>query len=342
MLQQHFLSFEVSHIKAIPLCWTDQEDCLIWPGCKDGNYSVKTGYQLLCESKIVDAASSSDSSKQTLFWKRVWKLQIPNKIKVFLWRVCSNALPTLENLKRRKIMEDAKCKACLAAEEDALHAIWGCEKLRHIWFPCFSWVQTEHPQILDVQELISLVGQRIDKLELFAVVAWFIWNHRNKLLVNEKGLASDRILQAAMAYLSEFQVKFPKAAPKPPKGHVHWCPPMGERFKTNYDGAVFSESGEAGIGVVVRNAKGEVIAALAEKILYPGSVEVLEALAARRAVNFIVELGIAGSEFEGDSELVCRALRSTELGHSSIGQIVKNIMSIIGSLSFFSFSHIRR
>ena len=100
---------------------------------------------------------------------------------------------------------------------------------------------------------------------------------------------------------------------------------------------MFSESGEAGIGVVVRNAKGEVIAALAEKILYPGSVEVLEALAARRAVNFIVELGIAGSEFEGDSELVCRALRSTELGHSSIGQIVKDIMSIIGSLSFFLF-----
>ena len=71
-------------------------------------------------------------------------------------------------------------------------------------------------------------------------------------------------------------------------------------------------------------------------------MEVLEALAARRAVNFIVELGITGSEFEGDSELVCRALRSAELGHSSIGQIVKDIMSIIGSLSFFSFSHIRR
>ncbi|XP_030930993.1 uncharacterized protein LOC115956857 [Quercus lobata] len=321
VLQQHFLSFEVSRIQAISLCWTDQDDCLIWPGCKDGNYSVKTGYQLLCESATLGDASSSDSSKQSLFWKRVWKLQIPNKIKVFLWRVCSNALPTLENLKRRKILDDAKFKACLAAEEDTLHAIWSCEKLQHIWFPCFSWVQTEHPQIPDVQELISWVGQWIDKLELFAVVAWFIWNHRNRLRLNEKGLASDRILQAAMAYLTEFQAKLPKVAPKPSKGHVRWCPPMGDRFKTNYDGAVFSESGEAGLGVVFRNAKGEVIAALAEKILYPGSVEVLEALAVRRAVNFIVELGIAGSEFEGDSEVVCRALRSTGSGHSSIGQI---------------------
>ena len=71
---------------------------------------------------------------------------------------------------------------------------------------------------------------------------------------------------------------------------------------------MFSESGEAGIRVVVRDAKGEVIAALAEKITYSRSVEMLEALAARRAVKFIVELGISLSEFEGDSKVACRAL----------------------------------
>ena len=196
MLQQHFLSFEVSCIKAIPLCWTDQEDCLIWLACKDGDYSMKIGYQLLCEAENSSAASSSDSSKLTLFWKHIWKLHIPDKIKLFLWRVCSNALPTMENLKRRKILEDAKCKACLAAQENTLHAIWNCEKLHHIWFPCFSWIRIEFPHILDVQGLIHLVGQRNDSLELFAVVARFIWNHRNRLRLNEKGMSSDRIFQA--------------------------------------------------------------------------------------------------------------------------------------------------
>ena len=160
--------------------------------------------------------------------------------------------------------------------------------------------------------------------------------------LNEKGLASNRILQAVKSYLSEFQVKIPKATTKPPRGHIRWCPPTGELYKTNYDGTVFFESGEAGIGVVVRNVKGEVVAALAEKIPHPGLVEVLEALAARRAAKFIVELGITCSEFEGDSKLVCRALRSADYGHSSIGQIVKDVMSIIGSLSIFSFSCTRR
>ena len=72
---------------------------------------------------------------------------------------------------------------------------------------------------------------------------------------------------------------------------------MGKLYKTNFDEVVFRESGEAGIGVVVRDAKGEIIAALAEKITFPGTVEMLEALAARRAVKFTVELGISLSEF---------------------------------------------
>lgn len=107
-------------------------------------------------------------------------------------------------------------------------------------------------------------------------------------------MALDRIFQAAKSYLSEFRVKIPKVVTKPPKGCIQWRPPSGELYKTNYDGAVFTESGEAGIGVVVQNAKGEVIAALAQKIAHPGSVELLEALAAK----FIVELGFTGSEFE--------------------------------------------
>ena len=59
---------------------------------------------------------------------------------------------------------------------------------------------------------------------------------------------------------------------------------MGEMYKTNYDGAVFADSDEAGIEVIVRNDKGEVLAALSEKIPYPGSVVLVEILAARRAV----------------------------------------------------------
>ena len=173
-------------------------------------------------------------------------------------------------------------------------------------------------------------------------MAWFIWNHRNRLRLNEKGLATERILNAAKEYLSDFQVKLPQTVTNLSKARIRWRPPLGELFKTNYDGAVFSESGEAGIGVVVQDAKGMVIAALAEKITYPGSVLMLEALAARRAAKFVMELGISVSEFEGDSEVVYKALRTADWSHPSIGQIIKDTLSIVGSLRTFSFSHTRR
>ena len=117
---------------------------------------------------------------------------------------------------------------------------------------------------------------------------------------------------------------------------------MGEMYKTNFDGAVFVESREAGIGVMIRNSNGEVVVALSEKIPYPDSVEVLEALAARRVALFAVEVGIFQSVFEGDSEMVCNALKVADGGHPSIGQFVKDFLSIVSSLRTFSFSHTRR
>ena len=89
---------------------------------------------------------------------------------------------------------------------------------------------------------------------------------------------------------------------------------MGDSYKTNYDEVVFEDTNEAGIGVVVRNAKREVIAPLSEKIPLPSSVEVLEVIVARRETQFIVELDIPQSVFEGDSEVVCNALAAVDFG----------------------------
>ena len=70
------------------------------------------------------------------------------------------------------------------------------------------------------------------------------------------------------------------------------------------------------------------LAALSEKIPYPFSVEVLGVLAARREAQFTVELGIQQSVFERDSEMVCKALKSANCYHSSIGQFVKDVLLV--------------
>ena len=71
---------------------------------------------------------------------------------------------------------------------------------------------------------------------------------------------------------------------------------------------MFVELGEAGIGVMVRNEKGEVMAPLAEKFLILESVEMLEALVARKVAIFSMELGLQQVVIEGDSKIVFKAL----------------------------------
>lgn len=59
----HLISpFLVQRIKAIPLCKTRQEDCIVWPRSRDGNYTVKTGYQLLGEIENREVASGSSQA----------------------------------------------------------------------------------------------------------------------------------------------------------------------------------------------------------------------------------------------------------------------------------------
>ena len=71
-------------------------------------------------------------------------------------------------------------------------------------------------------------------------------------------------------------------------------------FKVNFDAALFENIGSAGIGVVIRDSDGEIIAALSQRILLPFSLEMAEAMAAHRALLFAQELSIKVM-LEGDS-----------------------------------------
>lgn len=122
----------------------------------------------------------------------------------------------------------------------------------------------------------------------------------------------------------------------------NWQPPNPGEYKTNFDGAMFTESDEAGLGVVVRDSNGLVVAAMEEKIKQPHSVECLEMLAARRAVMFVKEIGLQESHFEGDSELVIKELHRNGIQFSSIRHLARDRLSHVSSLKSFSFAHVVR
>ena len=75
-------------------------------------------------------------------------------------------------------------------------------------------------------------------------------------------------------------------------------------LKINFDRAVFKEENAVGIGVVIRDEKGHVMASMAEKILHPNSVAIVEAMAAVNALTFAQDIGLSYLILEGDTEIV--------------------------------------
>ena len=121
-----------------------------------------------------------------------------------------------------------------------------------------------------------------------------------------------------------------------------WSPLANDGWKINFDGAMFNESSEAGIGVVVRNSVGKVKAALAEKIKKPPSVEVLELLAARRAALFSEDLGLDKVTFEGGLEQVMKALQWGGWDFALGGHLIRDFLCIVNSFVSISVSHVCR
>ena len=106
----------------------------MWLYTTKGIYSVKSGYYVATQIlRGADWAESSRGHSGTKVWVELWKLKVPNKIKVFGWRECQNILPTRENLVHPRIMVDDTYELCKSASEIGVHALWMCGVARDVW-----------------------------------------------------------------------------------------------------------------------------------------------------------------------------------------------------------------
>ena len=67
-------------------------------------------------------------------WAAIWKLRIPNKIKVFGWRASHDILPTRRNLKKKWILTDDVYPLCGLLQESTTHALWECTVAQDVWY----------------------------------------------------------------------------------------------------------------------------------------------------------------------------------------------------------------
>ncbi|KAK9990630.1 hypothetical protein SO802_025615 [Lithocarpus litseifolius] len=224
-IDANFFPFEASLIKAIPLSFDDCRDVITWPLNCDGVYSVRSGYHLLLDMDLNELPRTSNLSTSKRFWKGIWGLKVPNRVKNLMWRAGSDSLPSKSNL-RRKIPIDDTCSNCGLESETTLHAIWSCPLLVPVWTVHFGWLIREVGMASSFLDVLHRCAERSNCMDLLAMTVSQIWSRRKKLRVGEAASPLSMINQMAANSLQVFRQSslIPPKAPSPPKA-VKWLPP---------------------------------------------------------------------------------------------------------------------
>ena len=106
------------------------EDFLVWA-------ASKKSYQTCKATELLQDSGSLIS------WRFIWKLRVPHKIKLFLWKVHLKILPTKSFLVSREIIskDTAKCSFCNCETETENHLFFDCFKSKQLWEFIFAWWQ---------------------------------------------------------------------------------------------------------------------------------------------------------------------------------------------------------
>ena len=134
LVRRTFLPFEVDTILGIPLSYSLLEDMHIWTGNKKGEFSFRSAYYVALT--IVESnheGKSSNGDPQTPFWKKVWHLNLPTKIRIFAWQACMSSLPTMQNLRTRGVNTEGRYPMCDQCIESTSHALFDCDTPRSVW-----------------------------------------------------------------------------------------------------------------------------------------------------------------------------------------------------------------
>jgi hypothetical protein len=106
---------------------SDPDAQYIWTPSTSGQFSTSSVYRLISADRF---ASSSVSST---FWKSIWKLNLNDRLRLFLWKIAWNILPTKERLGQLFPISDTHCPLCNMAKDSLHHLFFDCFFARVVW-----------------------------------------------------------------------------------------------------------------------------------------------------------------------------------------------------------------
>jgi hypothetical protein len=129
-LEENFIETDRRAIRMIPL-GRFSEDTWAWTQEKSGSFTVRSSYRLLAMQRSTDVSGSGSSS--SFYWKKLWRLPVPPKVRSFWWRVIKRFIPARQILKERHMEQIGFCHACGRGDESIFHALFECTWAKIFW-----------------------------------------------------------------------------------------------------------------------------------------------------------------------------------------------------------------
>ncbi|XP_059451173.1 uncharacterized protein LOC132181948 [Corylus avellana] len=234
--------------------------------------------------------------------------------KGFLRRAGSDILPTKSNIAKRGVVKEETCMLCCSERETVAHILWSCLLAHDAWSVSGRNFQKSLCEAMNFIDIIDYLFQHCSRedMDLFATTTRNIWNrhifflhggpfHHPNYVAKEAALSVQQYWNVALTRENE-------SRPTGEMAQVHWTPPPQNLFKENWDIAQCKEKQRIGIGIIIRDFKGLVCAALSQTIEIYTEVATAEAMGALRVIEFCKDIGIQEVIFEGDAEVVVKAI----------------------------------
>lgn len=238
-------------------------------------------------------------------WKKLWTIQCPNKMKIVLWRITHNCLPT-GFLLRQYVTEIWK----------QLKKDYGISLKLFFFIHISQWM------------LDWITEAPADHSMILAVAMWHIWENRNCSRNGEALAHPLRVVGKIKAYIN-FITLYNGSSTGCNRRETSisiqkWSLPPQGLLLINVDAAIFSHSRRAGCGVVACDHQEVLLAANRCAFDHIQNPEVAEALAVRQALIFAKRAKV---QVASDCLTLINKVRDVGIDRSLIGAIVQDIKS---------------
>ena len=291
---------------------------------------------------------SSSAVNEEKQWKMIWKINAPGKMKIHLWRLAHDCLPTGVQLRRRQVPAKDTCVFC-EREEDVAHAHLHCQFAREVWRLVrlsFGFQLARRDFVSPKFWLFDYLA-RATELEAttLAVGCWHIWDARNDARNNQTEQHPQNTSAKIIAYI-EMIVQHcykPKLGTRRESNKPHrWTPPPPGEVLVNVDAALFPGRHCMAMGAVLRDNGGNCLAVASEPLVGFTSPELAEAMALRRAVEIAKERGHDRVIFASDCLSLIQRISSVSPDRSPVGSVVLDIKKMIAGFNSATFRHVNR